>query len=146
MGKLNNLLAGLAGAIALNILHEGIRKKDHGAPRVDLLGEEALQKTLAYFGTGIRNETALYGATLAGDIVSNTLYYSVIGAGNAKYLWPKAIFMGLSAGIGATKLPKPMGLDPEPVAETSKKQVLTVGYYLIGAIVTALVLKSFKNK
>lgn len=145
MGKLKNLLAGLAGAVALNVLHESLRNKSDEVPRVDLLGEEALQKTLAYFGTGIKNENTLYGATLAGDIVSNTLYYSVIGSGNAKYLWPKAIFLGLSAGIGAIKLPKPMGLNPEPVAETSKKQVLTVGYYLFGAIVTALVVKSFNK-
>ncbi|RZM18759.1 MAG: hypothetical protein EOO88_39875 [Pedobacter sp.] len=145
MGKLKNLLAGLAGAIALNVLHEGLRKKSNEVPRVDLLGEEALQKTLGYFGTQIEDEQTLYTATLAGDIVSNALYYSLIAAGDKKYLWPKAVFFGLSAGIGAIKLPKPMGLNPEPVAETSKKQVLTVGYYLFGAIVTALVVKSFKK-
>ena len=145
MNRLKKLLAGLAGAVALNVLHETMRKNSSEAPRVDLLGEEALQKTLVYFGGGIEDEQTLYNTTLAGDIVSNTLYYSLIAAGDRKYLWPKAIFLGLSAGIGAIKLPEPMGLNPEPVAETSKKQLLTVGYYLAGAIVTALVVKSFKK-
>jgi len=145
MNRLKKLLAGLAGAVALNVLHETMRKNSSEAPRVDLLGEEALQKTLVYFGGAIEDEQTLYNTTLAGDIVSNTLYYSLIAAGDRKYLWPKAIFLGLSAGIGAIKLPEPMGLNPEPVAETSKKQLLTVGYYLAGAIVTALVVKSFKK-
>ena len=46
MSQFKNLLAGLTGAIALNILHETVRKTSANAPRIDLLGEEALQKTL----------------------------------------------------------------------------------------------------
>ena len=145
MGRLKNLLAGFAGAIALNVLHEGLRRKDKTAPGVGLLGEEAVQKSLQHIGLQINNEQALYGTTLAGDLLSNTLYYSVIAVGDKKYIWPKAIFLGLSAGIGAIKLPEPMGLNPEPVAETSKKQILTVGYYLFGAIVTVLAVKSLNK-
>jgi len=141
MSKLKNLIAGLAGAVALNILHETLKKKSDNVPRVDLLGEDALQRTLNYFGGNIDHKETLYNATLAGDIVGNTLYYSIIGAGNAKYLWPKVIFVGLSAGIGAVKLPKPMGLDETPVAKNDQVKVLTVGYYLFGAIVTGLAVK-----
>lgn len=45
MSKMHNYLAGLGGAIALNVLHESVKRKDSEMPRVDLLGEEALQKT-----------------------------------------------------------------------------------------------------
>lgn len=145
MSKIKNLLAGLAGATVLNVLHESLKKKGPNMPRVDLLAEDALQKTLKYFGGSIDNRANLYKATLASDVVGNTLYYSLIGTGNQKYLWPKAIFMGLSAGIGAVTLPEPMGLNPEPVARNNKVKVLTVGYYLLGAVVTGLVLNFMRK-
>lgn len=145
MSKLKNLIAGLAGSIALNLLHEGLKKTSNDVPRVDLLGEDALQKTLKYFGGKMENQENLYKATLAGDIIGNTLYYSLIGAGNQKNIWTKAIFMGLSAGIGAVSLPEPMGLDPDPVTKDNQVKVLTVGYYLFGAVVTGLVLHAMKK-
>jgi len=145
MSKIKNLIAGLAGAIALNVLHESLKKKSPDMPRVDLLGEDALQKALHYFGADIQNKGNLYQATLAGDILGNTLYYSLIGAGNLKYLWPKVAVMGLSAGIGAVTLPEPMGLDPEPVAKNNQVKALTVGYYLLGAVVTGLALTLMKK-
>ncbi len=141
MSTIKNLVAGFAGAIALNILHETLRKEKSDVPRIDLLGEEALQKTLRHFGTSIEKKKDLYKATLAGDVLSNTFYYSLIGAGNQALIWPKAVAFGLSAGIGALKLPEPMGLDPTPVTKSDQAKVLTVGYYVFGALVTAMVLK-----
>ncbi|MDO7742726.1 MAG: hypothetical protein MUP99_03100 [Pedobacter sp.] len=146
MSKVKNLIAGAAGAIALNVLHETLKKESDDVPRVDLLGEDAVQKVLKYFGSSVPDKASLYKTTLAGDLISNTLYYSLIGAGNRKYLWPKAVFLGLTAGIGAVKLPEPMGLDPEPVIKTDQVKVLTVGYYIFGAIVTGLVLNLLNKK
>ena len=146
MSKVKNLIAGAAGAIALNVLHETLKKESDDVPRVDLLGEDAVQKVLKYFGSSVPDKASLYKTTLAGDLISNTLYYSLIGAGNQKYLWPKAVFLGLTAGIGAVKLPEPMGLDPEPVTKTDQVKVLTVGYYIFGAIVTGLVINLLNKK
>lgn len=146
MSTAKNLLAGLGGAIALNILHESLKHEGKGMPRIDLLGEEALQKVLHYFGTGISGKDNLYAATLGGDLVSNTLYYSAIGAGGTEGIWTKAAISGISAGIGALALPEPMGLDPEPVTKTTKSKALTVGYYLAGALVTAAIIKSLDRK
>jgi hypothetical protein len=140
MGKLKNLLAGLGGAIALNVLHESLKGKDNDMPRIDLLGEEALNKGLAWFGSGIKDPDRLYQATLAGDVVGNALYYSMIGVGGNKLIWPKAILSGLAAGLGAIALPAPMELDDRPVARNTKVKILTVGYYLAGAMVTAFIL------
>lgn len=140
MSKLKNLIAGLTGAIALNVLHESLKKKGPDMPRVDLLGENALQKTLHYFGGHISNQQSLYQATLAGDVLGNALYYSLIGTGNQKYLWGKVAIIGLTAGVGAITLPEPMGLDPSPVAKNNQVKALTVSYYLLGAVVTGLAL------
>lgn len=142
------LLAGLGGAAALNIIHESLKKTGNDMPRIDLLGEEALQKSLECMGVSpIEDENTLYKATLAADVLSNAMYYSLIGLGSKKNVWPRAIGLGLAAGVGALTLPKPMGLDPEPVTKTKKAAGLTVAYYLAGALVTGLIVKSlYKEK
>lgn len=146
MSSSKKILAGLAGAVALNILHESLKKSCDDMPRIDLLGEEALQKTLKHFGKEINNENKLYTATLAGDIISNATYYSLIGYGRPKYLWTRAITLGITAGVGAVVLPKPLGLDPDPVARSPKVKALTIAYYLAGALVTASILNATAKK
>jgi len=145
MAAIKNIIAGLGGAIALNLLHEALKHKK-GTPRIDLVGEEALQKGLEPLGQEIKDEDNLYLATLGADIVSNTMYYATIGAGGAANLWPRALAMGFTAGIGAVTLPEPMGLDDDPVAGSMQKQAMTVGYYMFGALVTAALLKAMKVK
>jgi len=145
MSKLQNLLAGLGGAIALNVLHESLKYKSSNMPRVDLLGEEALQKSLNYFGKSIDDQKTLYKATLAGDIVSNAMYYSLIGAGSKKHVFTRALAYGISAGVGAVTLAEPLGLDPEPVNRSQKTKALTVAYYLAGALVTGCIVKAISK-
>ncbi|MDV6168656.1 hypothetical protein R1T16_09490 [Flavobacterium sp. DG1-102-2] len=145
MSRTKNIIAGLGGAIALNILHEALKKRDKDMPRVDLLGEEALEKSLDFFDAEIQREDTLYKMTLAGDIISNTLYYSAIGAGASEHVWSRAITMGITAGIGAITLPEPLGLDDKPVARTTKTKALTIGYYLLGALVTGALVKALNR-
>jgi len=142
MSKIKNIVAGLGGAIALNLLHESLKRKDKDMPRVDVLGEEALQKSLNYFDMSITNEDTLYRATLAGDIISNALYYATIGNGGPQNVFPRALAYGLAAGVGAITLPEPLGLDEKPVTKTNKTKALTVGYYLFGALITAAIIKA----
>lgn len=144
MGIIKNLTAGFIGSVALNLLHETLRKYNTNVPKINLLGEEALNKTLFSYGTPIMDQDELYRTTLKADLIGNAVYYSLIG-GKSVYIWPKAIFFGLSAGLGAINLPKPMGLNPDPVAKTDQMKVLTVGYYLFGAIITGFVLKTLSK-
>jgi len=146
MGIIKNFAAGLAGAVALNIIHESLKKKGRDMPRVDLLGEEALNDILGVFGNTITDQDTLYKATLAGDILSNAIYYSAIGVGKRNYIWPRAIVSGLAAGLGAVKLAKPLGLNEKTVAATEKTKGLTVAYYVTGALVTAFVLGMLNKK
>lgn len=145
MGFIKNITAGFIGSIALNLLHETLRKNATNVPSINLIGEQALNKTLSKYGTPITSPDELHNVTLKADIIANAMYFSLIGS-NKKWIWPKAVFLGLSAGIGALKLPEPMGLNPEPVTKTNQTKVLTVGYYLFGALVTAYVLKTLSKK
>ncbi len=47
---MKNLLGGFAGALALNLLHETFKQLDAKAPRIDLVGEEALSNTIKSLG------------------------------------------------------------------------------------------------
>ncbi|WP_166668174.1 hypothetical protein [Epilithonimonas xixisoli] len=132
------ILAGLGGAIALNLLHEIIRNNFDNVPEVNKVGEEALNKSLEKVDLKITDKDQFYLATLAGDVISNGVYYASTATSGFN------IVSGLAAGIGAVVLPKNMGLDDSPVAETTQKKIMTVGYYLFGAIVTKLIYDRIK--
>ena len=146
MKVLKAILAGFAGAAALNILHETVRRFDSDAPRVDLVGEEALTRSMNSLNLEAPTGNNLYAATLAGDIISNGIYYSAIGMAGSKNIYLKGALAGLTAGLGAIKLPEKMGLDDEPVTKTDKTKILTVAWYLFGGLVTAAVFDQLKNK
>jgi hypothetical protein len=146
MKEIENIAGGFVGALALNILHEGYKKLDKDAPRVDLVGEEALTKTVESVGIHAPKGIKLYGMTLAADVVSNAMYFSAIGVGKKKNILLRGMGYGLAAGIGAVTLTKPLGLNDEPVTKTNKTKVLTVAWYLVGGIVAALTIKALQDK
>ena len=146
MNFVKSLIAGFAGAAALNILHETMRKLDSEAPRMDLLGEEAVKKSAEALHIDPPTGNKLYGVTLAGDVISNASYFAAIGMGGKKYMLLRAIGAGVSAGITALKAPEPLGLNEKHVGNTEKREVLTVAYYVFGALVTAGVLGLMTKK
>lgn len=131
------IIAGFAGAIALNILHETVRKNFTNVPHINELGEEALLKLTDNTPINITGEKSLYAATLFGDIVSNGLYYATTATNHN-------ITSGLLAGVGAIALPKKMGLNDTPVAENNQKKAMTIGYYVFGALVTKFIYDKIK--
>lgn len=142
---ISSAIGGLAGAVALNVIHQVVKSVDHDAPRVDLVGEEALTRGMEAMGLTPPTGNALFAATLAGDVISNAIYYSAIGMGGKKYLLLRGAGIGLSAGIGALTLPKPMGLSDAPVTRTDKTKLLTVAWYTIGGLVAATVIKALRK-
>jgi hypothetical protein len=145
MKEIKNFAGGLAGAVALNVLHESVKRIYSDAPRIDLVGEEALSKSMEGLGAEPPKGDALFTATLAGDLISNTVYYSAIGIGKKKDIFWRGAGFGLAAGIGALVLTKPIGLDDAPITKTNTTKALTVVWYLIGGLVTALTIKSLQK-
>jgi hypothetical protein len=139
-------LGGLAGAAALTVLHETIKKFDSKAPRMDLLGMMALSKLLRGIGKNPPPYNRLYLYTMAGDLVSNALYYSLAGIGNKKSILQRGLALGIAAGLGAIFLPKPLHLNEDYSNRTPRTQVLTVAYYVIGSLVAAALISKFQKK
>ncbi|MEJ7911724.1 MAG: hypothetical protein WKF70_01120, partial [Chitinophagaceae bacterium] len=137
---------GLAGAVVLTLVHEGLKRTTKLAPRMDLLGMNALAKLLNKGRFPVPGNGRLFWLTMAGDILSNTLYYSLSGAGSPRGRSLRGSMLGLAAGIGAVILPKHLGLPNAPSNRTTTTKVFTIGLYLLGAVVTVAVLKSLDKK
>ncbi|TDS13138.1 hypothetical protein [Sphingobacterium paludis] len=132
-----NIVAGAAGALLLNIVHELARKNIKNAPRVNEVGEEGVTKISKAIGVEPPTGNKLYASTLAYDFVGNAFYYSAVGKGKSKNIWLRGIGLGLTAGIGAIALPKKMGLNDEPVNRSVLTKVLTVAWYTLGGLAAA---------
>jgi hypothetical protein len=145
MNYLQSAGAGLAGASALTLLHETVRQFNPDAPRMDLLGMRTIDKYLRKADVQPPQGKQLHTAALVGDIISNTLYYSLAGIGKKDQLWVRAAGLGLAAGIGAIVLPKPMGIGDGPSARTTQTKAMTITWYLVGGLATAAML-SLLNK
>src|ERR1700712_2684702 len=124
-----DIIGGLAGAIALNIVHETLRQFIPEAPHIHVLGEDALSKGMQKMKLTPPSGKALYISTLAGDIISNSIYFSLIGKLGKKNLLLTGLTFGLAAGSGALLLSKPLGLNDATVNRTVKTKAMTVGYY-----------------
>lgn len=139
------LISGLAGAATLTIVHEIVKRMDPKAPRMDLLGMNAISKLMMKGHKTPPDRKTLFFITMAGDLIANALYYSLTGVGH-KGKWLKGSLLGTAAGIGGVLLPKPMGLNPAYSSRTNATKVMTVALYLIGGLVTSAVLKALDDK
>lgn len=142
---MQNLLGGLAGAAALTLTQQLLTRVERDAPRLDMIGEDAVAKTAEAVGVEVPSGESLTGLAVAGDLGMNSIYYRMIGNGDDKNLLLRGVGYGLLAGVGALSLPAPMGLDDTAVTRTTKTKVLTVGLYMLGGIITALALKAMRR-
>jgi hypothetical protein len=145
MKVLPSLAAGFAGAIALTALHEAARRlRPHDAPRMDVLGERGLRKILDLADLPQPAEGVAYTATMLGDILSNGLYYTLVGSG--KHSLPRGLLLGAAAGVGGVLLPGPMGLGEAPSNRTPQTQAMTVAWYTVGGLVAGAVAQALRQR
>jgi hypothetical protein len=135
-GLARSLTSGVAGALALTMIHETGRRLVPHAPRMDEVAMRGLRKVLP---GRQRDPVRLHRLALAGDLVSNSVYYSAVAAPTRKATWTRAAALGTAAGFGALLLPERMGLGVPPNAERRTNQFMTVAWYLAGALAAAFV-------
>ena len=141
MKAITALESGLSGAIGLTMIHQVVKTLNPNAPRMDLLGMNALAKLLHLTKSKLPSKNNLYGWTLAGDIAGNAVFYSLASIARNKNVWVKGTLLGLGAGIGAVLLPEPMGLEPRFSNRTLETKLLTIGLYVAGGLIAAATTK-----
>jgi len=146
MKTLTALGGGLAGACTVTLLHETVKRIVPEAPRMDLLGMNAISKGLASMGLSSPSNKKLFTLALAGDLVSNSIFYSLAGLGKEKNIWVRSSLLGLAAGIGAVTLPGPLGLKEKYSNRSVSTRLMTIGLYVAGALVTTAVLQLSRKR
>ncbi|MEO7961008.1 MAG: hypothetical protein ABIR19_05665 [Ginsengibacter sp.] len=138
------LIAGLSGALVLTATHQLLHKLFADAPRMDLMGEEALESLSDTADINIPSDS-LYNITLAGDIVANTFYYSLAVAGAGKKSIMRCTTFGLAAGIGGVYLPKYVGLTNAYSDRNLSTRLMTIGIYVLGGFISGAVASAFRK-
>ena len=135
--KLCSMMAGMTGSAALTVAHQAARLVMPHAPRMDVLGKRALRGAYRQLGLAPRGDRELEREALAGDMVANSAYYSLVGLGSRESVWMRGLGLGLAAGIGAVMLPRPLGLGDPPNAHRVETQLMTVAWYVLGGLMAA---------
>jgi hypothetical protein len=145
MKILPSLAAGFAGALALTALHETVRRlRPADAPRMDVLGMRGLRKLLRKAEAPQPDDDTLFDATMVGDVLSNGLYYSLVGSG--RHAVRRGLLLGLAAGVGGVALPGPMGLGEAPSGRTPQTKLMTVAWYTAGGLVAGAVAQALRKR
>jgi hypothetical protein len=145
MKPLRSLAAGFAGALALTALHETVRRlRPEDAPRMDVLGMRGLRQLLGKADAPQPDRDTLFDITMAGDILSNGLYYSLVGSG--RHAVRRGLLLGVAAGVGGVVLPGPLGLGEGPSNRTPQTQAMTVVWYTVGGLVAGAVARGLRRK
>jgi len=131
------LLSGVAGAVTLNVLHETARQVIPHAPRVEVIGMRAIARPMRALDQEPPERDTLYWITLAGDLVSNAAYYSLVGMADARQVWRRGALLGTAAGLGAAVLPPAMGLGQQPGQRFPWTHLMTIAWYLVGGLAAA---------
>lgn len=129
--------SGFAGAATLTALHETARRRLEHPPRMDVIGMRALDRVMRKAGIRRQPRRRLFRQTLAGDLVSNAAWYSLVGLGRRDHVWRRGLMLGLVAGAGAVLLPPLLGLGRSPGSRTPTTQALTVAWYVAGGLAAA---------
>jgi hypothetical protein len=132
-----SMLAGAAGAGALTLVHQAARALTPAAPRMDVLGKRALRAAHGTLGAAVPADPNLEREALAGDLVANSAYYALVGAGERRNVWLRGLTLGLAAGLGAVFLPRRIGLGDPPNAGRLDTQLMTVAWYVVGGLAAA---------
>ena len=146
MKLLSALQAGLAGAGALTIMHQYLKKTDEDAPRMDLLGMNVLAKLVNKPFEEIKHNEDAYNLTLLGDLVLNSLYYSMVSLGKRKGIYFRGALLGLLAGTGAVVLPKYLDLNQAYSNRTEITKLETIALYLVAGLIASAEYTSTSHK
>lgn len=143
------LPAGMIGTSIITLLHESARQVFPNTPRVELMGERAIKKfVLGPFNLSVSEKT-LYGLSMAGDLIYNSLSYaSIVGLGkqDKKSVVARAAASGLAIGVATWIIPPKVGLGQQPTSNQNTTRALTIAMYVVGGIASALVYNFLKTR
>lgn len=143
---LRTIGAGIAGALAVTLINEGMRRVSLKAPRLNILGERVVKRACRMIGVSPPRGRNLYGAALAGDLLANSAYYTLVGAGHPRHPWMRGLLLGSAAGLGMVAAPPKLGLGRLPRGITRDTKAMTVAWYLAGGLAAAAAQRALEQR
>jgi hypothetical protein len=127
---LQALGSGLAGAAAAAIANQATRRASQDHSRLGFLGGRRQYE----------NPLGLNRLGMAGNLISNSLIYSLVGARGGKRNWLRGALLGLGVGLGALATPsRRRNFWGRPVKRATGAKLATVGRFLAGGLAAAAV-------
>lgn len=134
----SKMLSGLVGAAAVTGLNYLGQRITPQTPRLDALGRNAVRKTSqAVVGTK-PDESTVHATALGGDLVSNSMIYSLAGVGRAKRPEVRGLLAGLAMGAAVVVLAPMLGLGRRTTGVGTKGKAMAVGQYALGGLAAGL--------
>jgi hypothetical protein len=137
--------SGAIGAGVLTLIHQSARGRVPRAPRMDVVGMRAVDRVSEWIGARVLPRSQLYRAALAGDMIANSLYYSMVPGRTRADTWRRGLLLGAMAGVGALSLPEPLGLGTPPDSHNRGNQLMTVAWYVLGGLAAAAAANAFRT-
>ena len=131
------MLAGLAGAAVLTVIHESARRVVPHAPRTDVLGSRAIAAMCRWAGLTPPGRQGMYALAILADLLSNGAIYTAVSIGDGRTVYRRGLAIGLMTGLTAWLLPPAIGLGHMPGRKTPYTQLMTLAWYTVGGLGTA---------
>ena len=139
-----SLLSGAISAASLNVIQETLIKTMAHPPRVDIVGMRGVAKLARAAGT--QPPQHLRSTALAGDIVSNALYYSLAGVFGRQNAILTGACIGIAAGVGLLVLSPALGVGNAEVNRTTETQIAGAGMYIAAGIMAGALYQAFSDE
>ena len=141
-----SLASGAIGAGVLTLIHQSAKGRLPRAPRMDVVGMRAVDRVTQWIGARVLPRPQLHRAALAGALIANSLYYSMVVGRTPAETWRRGLMLGAMAGVGALSLPEPLGLGTAPHSSDRGNQLMTVAWYVLGGLAAAAAANAFRSR
>jgi hypothetical protein len=130
--------SGLVGAASVTLMNHLAKRYLPQAPRLDILGLQLARMAFNKARIDPPRGLPLKIVALIGGLVSNSIFYGLVGLGKPKTAWLRGGALGLAMGIGAVTLPGAVDADNDTTARTSITKMGTIAWYVLGGLLAAL--------
>ena len=146
MKRTLGLGSGLVGAASVTLLNHLAKRYLPQAPRLDILGLQLARVAFNKARIDPPRGLPLKIVALVGDLVSNSIFYGLVGLGKPKTAWLRGGALGLAMGVGAVTLPPALGASNDTTARTPVMKAKTISWYVVGGLLAALTFAASHRK
>lgn len=134
----SKMISGLVGAAAVTGLNYLGQRITSYAPHLDKLGEKAVRKSSKAVTGTKPDETTVQATALGGELISNSMVYSLAGVGRSKRPELRGVLAGVGMGAAVVLLAPLLGLGNRTTGVGTRGKAMAIGQYALGGLAAGL--------